>query len=106
MPADGISAAATKGLRQVLLAARGPVQRSACEAYNVGRPVGRVHGTHFFGVDGSPDVCPEVVHLEAFADLANLTHDLAALQASCSRRLRHQSVVSFRPCGNTPPTGG
>ena len=39
MPADGISAAATKGLRQILLAAREP----AHAAYNVGRPVGSVH---------------------------------------------------------------
>jgi hypothetical protein len=37
MPADGISAAATKGLRQVLLAARGrslpEEQRTAADAY-------------------------------------------------------------------------
>ena len=56
MPADGISAAATKGLRQVLLAARGPVQRSAYAGYNVSRPVGSVHSRHYFGLEGSPDV--------------------------------------------------
>src|SRR5262245_37640449 len=54
-PADGISAAATKGLRQVLLAARGPVQPSACAGYNVSRPVGRVHSRHYFGLE-TPDV--------------------------------------------------
>src|SRR5262245_22805593 len=51
MPADGISAAATKGLRQVLLAARGPVQPSACAGYNVSRPVGRVHSRHYIGLE-------------------------------------------------------